>query len=271
MTLLPHPRKGSKIRADLDKSRPAIASLSVERRQNRGGDLHPPPRKWGRGTRPLREARRWWRGRGRRLSTHSLQRKLKRLKSDAPSTTLRVVPLSPLSRERNSWCPFPSLRGAKRRSNPAGLPATTSRAGLLRSARNDELHRYRCSGFSSSLMCSTHPSPVGAGLVPAQPSGATKARSGGPLRGAKRRSNPAASRPSQRPGLLRLRAMTNLSFSRCAFDGAPSFANDVHERPPQRARSRKVFTVFGSDHAPAKGRRSAERRGGRYRGPPTAS
>ena len=118
MTLLPHPRKGSKIRADLDKSRPAIASLSVERRQNRGGAFHPPPAS----------------GRGR----------------DGPS-----------------------LRGAKRRSNPAGLPVTASRDCRCSQCELD----LSCS--DSSLMCSTHPSPVGAGLVPARPSGATKARSGG--------------------------------------------------------------------------------------------
>ena len=40
-----------------------------------------------------------------------------------------------------------SLRGAERRSNPAGLPAIASRPGLLRSARNDELHYSRAALF----------------------------------------------------------------------------------------------------------------------------
>ena len=49
-----------------------------------------------------------------------------------------------------------SLRGAKRRSNPAGLVAIASRSGLLRSARNDEFSRSRGAIFvRARVFCPT--------------------------------------------------------------------------------------------------------------------
>jgi hypothetical protein len=71
-----------------------------------------------------------------------------------------------------------------------------------------------------------------------------------------------------RPGLLRF--ARNDAFSRCAFLFAPRALQQATARKTPRARSRKVFTVFGSDHAPQKGRRSAERRGVDSAGPPTS-
>jgi hypothetical protein len=90
---------------------------------------------------------------GARAATLLLPRQ-QTVESEAPSTTLlrRVVPLargrmqaSPFPRApapasvADQQCPEPSLRGAKRRSNPE----RSGRTGLLRFARNDEQIKER--------------------------------------------------------------------------------------------------------------------------------
>src|SRR5579863_3291243 len=96
---------------------------------------------------PARGEKVGMRGRRRCLSIYSLSAAptLDPTRSESRRGPLTLAPLD-LSPHAGRGV-LSSLRGAKRRSNPAGLSAFASRPGLLRCARNDEFYPSRAALF----------------------------------------------------------------------------------------------------------------------------